>query len=261
MLFRSFEPGFLLRPFLSLTRDEIRGYAEQLGLTWIEDPSNQDLAYDRNFIRHEIFPLLERRWPAIKKTFARTAEHCAEAQARLNALSQDLLASVLHSERNTIELKRLYHCAPTDRRLVLRGWLRTHGLRMVSNHLLNRILQEMLEAAPDKNPIIRWSEGEIRRFRVELYLLPHTHRVDSGTIIPWDGASVLSLPKEYGQLSISRANGFGISMTIWQTGKITIRFRQGGESCRLMNRQGKHDLKKLFKEKGKIGRASCRERV
>jgi tRNA(Ile)-lysidine synthase len=243
-------PGFLLRPLLAYSRDELQNYAEEHGLTWIEDPSNLDLSYDRNFLRHRVMPLLEQRWPAVTRTLARSARHCAEAQETLNSLARDLLESVLNPERNTLNLNRLRHCSATDRRLVLREWLRTNGLRMVSSHALARIQQEMLEAAPDKNPVVRWSEGEIRRFRGELYLLPPPCPIDTKIILPWDGVSVLDLPDANGKLRAVLENGPGIAYTRWQSGKITVCYRQGGEACRLPGRHGSHDLKKLFQEKG-----------
>jgi len=243
-------PGFLLRPLLSISRSQLREYAQAHGLTWIEDPSNRDLSYDRNFIRHEIIPLLEERWPAAKDTLARTARHCAEAQASLNSLAEDLLKSVVHPQRNTLVLDRLKACSEPDRRLILREWLRSRGFRMPSTRTIERALNEALNAKPDRNPAIRWSEGEIRRYREELFVMPATQPFHPAAIIPWDGVAALQLPDGNGELSATPEKRTGISLAAWRSGAITVRYRQGGESCRLPGREGSHDLKKLFQEAG-----------
>jgi tRNA(Ile)-lysidine synthase len=246
----AFGPGFLLRPLLSFSRGQLREYAQAHELTWIEDPSNRDLSYDRNFIRHEIIPLLENRWPATKDALVRTAQHCAEAQTLLNSLAADLLKSVIHPLRNTLLLDRLRPCSEADRRLILREWLRSRGFRMPSTRVIDRVLNETLNARPDRNPVIRWSEGEIRRYRGEIFLMPAASPFHPNRVIPWDGATTLHLPDGNGDLSVTTEKRAGISLTAWRAGKITVRYRQGGESLRLPGREGSHDLKKLFQEAG-----------
>jgi tRNA(Ile)-lysidine synthase len=245
-----FGPGFLMRPFLTFSRAQLYEYAETHGLEWIEDPSNLDLSFDRNFIRHEVIPLLEKRWPSIKDALARTARHCAEAQVLLNSLAEDLLKSVIHPERNTLDLDRLRACSQPDRRLILRGWLRSRGFRMPSTRVIDRALNEALSARPDRNPTIRWSEGEIRRYRGELFLMPVAPSFRPNEIIPWDGVSTLRLPDQNGDLSVTHEKRVGISQQAWRSGNITIRYRRGGEWLRLPGREGSHDLKKLFQEAG-----------
>ena len=78
----------LLRPMLTVARDSIRGYAEKHQLNWIEDPSNQDTLYNRNFVRHEVMPLLWSRWPSVDSSLAKTASHCGDADELLSTLAQ-----------------------------------------------------------------------------------------------------------------------------------------------------------------------------
>ncbi|WP_145986455.1 tRNA lysidine(34) synthetase TilS [Methylocaldum marinum] len=245
-----FGPGFLMRPFLTFSRAQLCEYAESHGLAWIEDPSNLDLRFDRNFIRHEVIPLLEKRWPSTKDALARTARHCAEAQALLDSLAENLLKSVLHPERNTLDLDRLRTYSQPDGRLILREWLRSRGFRMPSTRVIDRALDEALSARPDRNPTIRWSEGEIRRYRGELFLMPVAPPFHPHEIIPWDGISTLRLPDQNGDLSVTHEKRAGISREAWRSGTITVRYRQGGERMRLPSRDGSHELKKLFQEAG-----------
>jgi tRNA(Ile)-lysidine synthase len=243
-------PGFLMRPLLHHSRQELHAYAQEHGLKWVEDPSNRDLGYDRNFLRHRVVPLLEQRWPGVKKALGRTAGHCAEAQRLLEDLSTDLCRSVLRPDGIALSVERLKALREPDQRLVLRSWLRGAGYRMPPAAVLERILREVLPAAPDKMPSVTWREGEVRRYRDGLFALRPRPPLDAGAVIPWDGSSRLELPDDNGTLHLSTAIEAGIDPKRWGRDPITVRYRRGGETCRLKGRAGTHTLKKLFQEAG-----------
>lgn len=242
-------PGFLLRPLLGHARGELRGYALARRLRWIEDPSNLDSAYDRNFLRNDIIPRLERRWPGLKKSLARTAGHCAEAQTLLGDLAADLCRSALNPDGQTLSAAKLSAFKPPDQRLVLREWMRGRGFRMPSQAVIGRILQEVLPARQDKAPLVKWREGEVRRYRDGLHLLPPLPAFDARAVLGWDGLAPLELAGN-GLLKAASDQEMGINAGLWVQGCITVRYRQGGERCRLPGRAGTHDIKKLFQEKG-----------
>ena len=246
----AFGPGFLLRPLLGCARRELREYAEAQALAWVEDPSNLDVGYDRNFLRHEVIPLLVQRWPAVNATLSRSAQHCAEAQATLCALAQDLCRAALDPANGTLRVDRMRGYSEADQRLVLREWLKARGFRMPSSRVLEQVVKGALGAHPERSPAVRWSEGEIRRYRDELHLLPVLPPFDPAAAMPWDGVSPLRLPDANGELTACAAEGSGIAEAAWTAGRIEVRYRQGGETCRLAGRAGSRDLKKLFQEAG-----------
>lgn len=137
-----------------------------------------------------------------------------------------------------------------ERRLAVREWLRGAGLRPPSSRVLEQILHSGLDAGPNRNPVIRWRAGEVRRYRDELYLLPPTGPFDAGAVIPWDGRSVLRLPDGNGELTAVPVQGPGIAPARWEKGAITVRYRHGGETCQPVGRPGARELKKLFQEAG-----------
>lgn len=245
-----FAPGFLLRPLLEFSRRELQDYAAAQGLAWVEDPSNLDPAYDRNFIRNQVMPLLAERWPSVSATLSRSAKHCADAESSLNALARDLYRTVLNPARNTLQVDKLLECSGTDRRLVVREWLKAEGFRMPSAKVLEQVMKDCLAAAPDRQPVVRWSEGEIRRFRQELYLLTPARPFDTARRLAWDGQTPLILPDDNGELAAAVATGTGIAPNLWHRAKISVRYRQGGETLRPAGRGETHELKKLFQEAG-----------
>ena len=243
-------PGLLMRPLLSYSRQELQAYAEQFNLRWVDDPSNLSMDHDRNYLRHRIIPLLAHRWPGVKKALSRTANHCAEAQRLLGDWSADLCQSALRADGESLDAERLKSLRRADQRLVLREWLRHSGYRMPPAVTIERILREVLPAARDKTPVVSWGEGEVRCYRNGIFLLPPQTPVDAGLTITWNGKCVLTLPDGNGKLTATMIEGRGIAPEAWQTGAITVRYRKGGESCRLPRRMGTRELKKLFQEAG-----------
>lgn len=120
---------------------------------------------------------------------------------------------------------------------------------MPSQAVIERILQEALPARQDKTPVVAWKEGEVRRYRDGLYLMPPMADLNPDLVLPWGGIGSLPLPGN-GELSAEATQNPGIAEGIWRAGEISVRYRQGGERCRLPGRNGTHELKKLFQEKG-----------
>ncbi len=246
----AFGRGRLLRPLLAFSRSELQAYAEQEGLTWIEDPSNFDSGFDRNYLRHEVLPMLRRRWPGVTRTLARVAVHQADAAWLLDKQAQAELARVEGSE-HWLSVKGLSVLALPSRRNVLRYWFKQQGFPVPDSIHLQRILKEILLASADSEPLVAWPGVEVRRYRDRLYalrpLLPH----DPAVVLAWDGLNSLELPPGVGGLLTSRATqGWGLEAKHWRQGVITVRFRQGGESMHLRDRQHHCTLKKLFQEHG-----------
>lgn len=149
-----FGAGQLCRPFLNVSKTEITAYALENQLIWIEDPSNQSLIYDRNFLRHEIIPKLKQRWQSLDKTVARTATHCAEAETVISKIAQSKFEMVFNAENETLNIPKLLNFSEIEQRLILRQWFEFLSLKMPSQDFLKRILNEVIGAKSDRHPIL-----------------------------------------------------------------------------------------------------------
>jgi tRNA(Ile)-lysidine synthase len=149
-----FGAGQLCRPFLNISKAEINAYALENELIWIEDPSNQSLIYDRNFLRHEIIPKLKQRWQSIDKTVARAATHCAEAENLISKTAQLKFETVFNVDDKTLNIPKLLNFSEAEQCLILRQWFEFFGLRMPSHDFLQRILNEVIGAKSDRHPIL-----------------------------------------------------------------------------------------------------------
>lgn len=229
-------PGRLLRPLLGLPRQRLREYAEAWGLTWIEDPSNADTRFDRNFLRQRIWPQLCGRWPGLGLTLARAAELQADAAALVQARGEGLLHAVLDPQRpGRLPLTALAGLALADVRRLLRAWLRHLGLPVPGQRLLDRVVPELLGAAPDRNPCLAWPGGELRRHAGGLHAqppLPPRPPMPAGGFPwpqpqqPWNLIGVGRL-----RLEPAAAGVVGLDPALL-SGRWTLRWRQGGERLR-----------------------------
>lgn len=241
--------GRLARPLLSFTRTMLYYYAQQQGLVWIEDLSNTDTRHDRNFLRHEVMPLLHQRWPATASTLSRVTEHMAESASLLRQLAeQDLEQHRVAGQRLLVSSLRSLDTARL--RNLLRYWLAEVCRLSTPDHRhLNRIVQEVLPAAGDANPVVRWRGGEVRRYRGELFALQAESMSENvPQPIAWDAKQALNLRHQV--LIPHRVMGQGMNRQLIERDKLSIRFRQGGEKCIPVGRGHHHSLKKLFQEWG-----------
>ena len=245
---QTFHLGKLCRPLLDFTREELLSYALEAGLNWIDDPSNFDTDFDRNFLRHEVIPLLQTRWPALKKTLSRTAVHQAEADKLLTGLAQQDWLQIRNKEQ--LSVSALLELDDKRQRNVLRYWLASVcQLTLPDTVHLQRIMEEVLTAAEDALPEVIWKGGEVRRYQGQLYAQKSLVTVDKNLELEWpDLSQALPLGNTGLCLTAKAIEGKGLSQTKLGNRKVTVQYRQGGESCRPFGRGHTHPLKKLFQE-------------
>lgn len=224
-----------LRPLLGCSRQQLSEYAHRHDLQWIEDESNQDLDFDRNFLRHQIIPLLEQRWPGMPKAVARSATLCCEQQQLLDEQSRNRLAQIQQAD-GTLSLSALSSMSAAWRRQIIRLWLAEQSVPMPSRALLTRVDTELIAASAAANPCIRFGHWQLRRFNQHLYLLEDRPEIPA-TNMRWQGEAELNLkgggclyfqqgesPPEHGNwLGIQRQGAISIEFCGWSE-----RFRPSG---------------------------------
>ena len=238
-----FAGGRLLRPLLRFQRAELETWARSQGLAWVEDPSNSDTDFDRNYLRHEVVPRLKTRWPAAAETVGRSARHAAEADAVLRALAAEDWSR--YRAGDMLRLTALDELPPARMRQLLRYWLEWRGLPLPSTHKLAEILTQA-RAGEDRNPCVDWSGAEVRRYGGLLYAqqplgtVPVEFRLRPGATYP--------LGEGLGCLSLVPTTGEGIRAVLCGPGGLRVAFRKGGESCRPAGRAHARPLKKWLQE-------------
>ncbi len=242
-----FATGYVARPLLGISREQLLDYAKAQGLKWINDPSNATLKYDRNYVRHAVMPHLKSRRPQLGNTLARAASLCAESAALLDELAALDLGQAAPDK--ILPVSQLTPLSGARQRNALRYWLQQSGFSMPSQAQLAQMQDQLLYAAIDATPKISWADADIYRYRGNIYAMPAQHPHDASVVLPWNLEKPLSLPGELGHLHCEQDAEQGIRMPHVDE-PVTVRFRQGAERCQFTHSGQSQSLKKLFQEWG-----------
>jgi len=245
---RPFADGWLVRPLLSYSRSDLRAYAAEQQLTWIDDPSNADQLRDRNFLRHEILPRLKSRWPDAVACLQRSGRIAGDAVLLLDDLAA-MDAIAVHAGYDRLRIDALRRLSAVRQRNVLRYLIRQQGLPTPSEARLQQVLDTVLPAREDAEPCVGWEGGQVRRYREHLYLLQG--ELPPVPDIPGDfgGGDRLLLASGLGTLHLEAGAPEGLSEALVRSG-LELRFRRGGEKFRPMGQAHTRKLKKLLQEAG-----------
>ncbi len=240
---RSLGQGHLIRPLLDCSRAELQAYAQRHGLAWVEDPSNDDPRFSRNFLRQQVMPLLAERWPQVSNNLARSARHLSEAQQLLSELAEMDLAAARGVSTcpwlplPSLDVSAVSALSDARQRNLLRHWLAPLTRMPDSDHWAGWF--DLRDAATDAAPIWKLADGELHRADGRLWWL------SGAWLSPLESLDVpcasltesIELPGN-GHVHLSGK----LPQGCWH-----LRYRQGGESLQVPGR-GRRDLKRLLNE-------------
>ena len=237
---RRYAGGWLWRPLLAQPRVALHAYARAHGLHWVEDPGNAGSDPDRNFLRHQVLPLLRERWPHAAHSLARSAVLCAEAADLLDAGDALALADA-RRDRDTLDVEVLQALPRARRARVLRHWVLALQLPPLPGNGVDRIETALLGARADAQASFDWSGARVQRWRNLL----HAGRIRAPLPLrweqDWDGQAPLALPTG-DRLQLLGTDRFDES--------IRVHARRGGERIRLPRRSHQHSLKQVLQARG-----------
>lgn len=230
--------GWLVRPLLGWNRRQILRYLDDCELNWIRDPANELAAMDRNFIRHEIMPLLSGRFPGAVRALNRSARLNRAALDTLAALAEaDVRATSLAGGR--LDLPGLERLTPFRRAEALRRWCIDCGHPPPPGARLEEFIKQIEQASPDRRPELRWERAVLRRHAGALWLETRPESVNLPWRLGWDGRSALELPAPSGRLELS---GAGPALDL------SVESGSAGEKLRLTAGSGQRRVKDLMNE-------------
>ncbi|MBN4063164.1 tRNA lysidine(34) synthetase TilS [Cardiobacterium sp. AH-315-I02] len=264
-----------LRPLLSFSRQQIENFAIDNALYWIEDPTNQDVSFDRNFVRKEILPLIKKRWPGITGQLSTVADLQSNNLQVLEDMAAIDLANLITvpvypsntsfiKVISTLSISRLKKLSLSRRLNVLRYWFikitsnqSNKVLRGISptRNLLEEIDRAVIHSAQDANPVLTFSDFEIRKFQNNLYLLNST-RPSAIAVekynglkqeIAWQPLSPVTISALNIQIKSIDSMGEGLNKSLLNE-SLKIGFRKGGENFHPAGHLHSKPLKKWLQE-------------
>lgn len=234
----------LLRPLLAISRQALEGYAQTHQLVWIEDESNQNLRYDRNFLRQHLLPELLTRWPHFAEATARSATLCGEQEQLLDELLAEQLQTLVQPD-GSLHFTALLALNDARVNALLRRWIAGQGGMMPSRDALSRIRQEVMLSREDAQPRLQLGRFEVRRFRQRLYWLPKQNSLRDCALNWPDFSQPLRLPQDLGTLQASPSPD---ALRQPQADEqVSVRFQAQGY-VHLVGRAGGREMKKIWQE-------------
>ena len=242
-----FGAGWHLRPLLNFVHADLQRWAQERDLAWVDDPSNAALQFSRNYLRAQVLPHLQARWPSASIAATRSAAHAGEASALLDDLAAiDCSAA---SIAQCLDLAVLRGLSSPRRRNLLRYWIRKRGLPLPSTVKLRSLEHDALTAQWDRSLCVRWEGAEVRRHRDLLYAsAPLSEPAFASLPLLWNWEhEPLLLGNAMGALRAQRTQGRGLALRHLQP-TLTVRGRYDGERLHLAGRPHHRSLKHLLRE-------------
>ncbi|MGH8288688.1 MAG: tRNA lysidine(34) synthetase TilS [Steroidobacteraceae bacterium] len=245
--------GLLVRPLLGCSRRQLEAWTCARGLAWVEDDTNLDERFDRNYLRRRVLPLVRERWPGVGSAVARSARHAAEAQRLLTALARADLERA--SDGASLSVKALRALTPDRRRNLLRLWIADSGRVVPDARRLEEIAGPLIEARPDAHPQVLFGDVEVRR-HADLLSLTDREATSGGR--PDAQTQAAELDWRWRQ-SNRRAlpGGSALELVAGSQGaidldalpeRLAVRWRRGGERLRVRSGGPRRALKSLLQE-------------
>lgn len=238
----------LLRPLLDVARAELLEYARRQKLQWVDDESNADDRYPRNYLRHRVLPVLEKRFPAYRETLARSAQHFSEAGELLDQLAlQDMQGA---EQDGGLEVARLKSLDAARAKNLLRFFIVRHGALLPESVRLQEMLRQLCAARNDASIHIGFGEWRIGRFQGRAYVFPDLPLPPEDFCVAWRNEPDLILPELGGTLHLVRHQGLGASLAKLKRAQVSVRLRRGAERLQPDAKRPARTLKNLLQEHG-----------
>lgn len=250
----------LWRPLLHYSRVQLEAYAKQQSLVWVDDDSNTDERFDRNYLRRQVLPVLSARWPEFEGRWQQTAADAAEqAELLQEAAAEWLPALQPKAERvgHSINLSALMACSPAKRRALMRHWLQQLAVPVPERVHLQEIEQQLLSGREGAGAQVCWSGYQLCRFQQRLYCLPALPKIEplpnvwrmNGVESILQTAAVTIVARYCGGVTAEGLQAESLNeLTQWQARHWQVRWRTGGERCQPETRPHSQTLKKLLLE-------------
>jgi len=240
---RKLGQALLLRPLLKYSRAQLEDYASQHEIAWFNDPSNRSNRFDRNFLRNQVMPLLNARWPSLREALVTSSEIQSETQGLLDEIAAadlEILRAPEYAGIATLDATGLLRLSAGRRANLVRYWVRQAGLASVPHARLQELMQQ-LDARAAAMPQIAMPDYSIRRYDHRLFLVPDENIRQIGATLEFGLQRAIAI--EPLRLRLTRDQILKRLKIEDRDQALTLKFRRKGEQ-----NGDRHRLKRLFQK-------------
>lgn len=234
------------RPFLGLKRQLIEEFARQNKVNFIDDESNDDLYYDRNFLRQKVLPLIESRYPNIIQTISRSADNIADGLSINESIAKEDAEQYFFNDKSQLSLSMLKKL-PKERVInLIRWWLNHNQQLMPSKKTMEELFDQILHVKKDAMLNISIAPlMTIRAYQGQLYLVEKKNKLMPYELM-WHGEDEITLPDQT-KLLFKKTIGDGLSLSKLGVTTLRIQNRIGGERFKPNENRPSRTLKYLLR--------------
>ena len=243
----------LVRPLLDFSKEDLIDYAKVNKLSWIEDESNNDLSIRRNYLRKEVLPLLNKKWPQYSSSLINLSSQAKDSQLLLEEIADSDIKSCLENSSDNLSILKMDSLSKERKKNLIYRWLSQLTGESISSSFVEQIYRNIFLSKKDSNTVISFgnpgSKGsfQLRKFDDQVYFLPLLRPVllEVSDSWEWNINSRLVLPT--GILTSKKVYGKGLSYEFSHK-SLLVKARSGGERCKPFGRSKSQKLKKLLQE-------------
>ena len=233
------------RPLLNIKKDTLEKYAKDKKIEYIDDESNQDINFDRNFIRKKVLPLIESRYPSSIETMSRSAINISEGHHLNELVALDDSKSVMSDDGKYLFITDLKSLPKIRAINLIRWWLSFNNLLMPSRRNIDELYKQILLIKRDTSLNLKISDdASIRAYNNKLFIVSldiNPSKFD----LKWSGQEELYLPNKT-KLQFIKIKEGGLSLSKLGVKTLRVRSRTGGEKLKPFSDQPSRSLKYLF---------------
>ena len=241
-----FGKGLLCRPLINIPREAIEQYAKLNDIKWIEDPSNKNIDFDRNYLRNNIVPSIKKRWPNAQKTITRLSSLAENNQKLLHELAKEDIGEI--EKFNVLDIGILSNKSSLRINNIFRFMILKNNMGIPSLKVLENGIETLINAKSD-SPIITWDGCSIRRYKNTLYFFNPDLKQDEirPLKMKWFIDETINLGGNRGSIQARFIKGQGIALNKCPK-SLEIKYRKGGEQIKPSGHKITKSLKNLFQE-------------
>ena len=241
-----FGKGLLCRPLINIPREAIEQYAKLNDIKWIEDPSNKNIDFDRNYLRNNIIPSIKKRWPNVQKTITRLSSLAENNQKLLHELAKEDIGEI--EKFNVLDIGILSNKSSLRINNIFRFMILKNKMGIPSLKVLENGIETLINAKSD-SPIITWDGFSIRRYKNTLYFFNPDLKQDEirPLKMKWFIDQTINLGGNRGSIQARFIKGQGIALNKCPK-SLEIKYRKGGEQIKPSGHKITKSLKNLFQE-------------
>ncbi len=239
----------IIRPFLNIEKKYIKKYAIKKNIKWIEDISNKNIKYDRNFLRYIILPIIIKRWPYFINSIIRNSYICKKQYELINKLIKKKIKKSIDINKN-INLKYILKLNKQEILIILRKFIYINNKNIISYKLIKLLLKNLIKNKKKTYFQIHFKKFIIYKYKNNLFIDKKIKKLDCKKILWKKNKNFIILPNKIGLLYINKNN----KKKYINTNKVRIPFNKEKiyikfkikDKIEILNSKKKKKIKKIW---------------